>query len=98
MRPALFFTLALSCVSLCQAQTSAPAQAATDPQKTSAPAATGAIEKRTERIHIEDAGSKIDELRIGGETKTIEVQPKGGMPAYQIAPTSGERSWKVLGF
>ena len=98
MRSALFLTLALSCVSICQAQTPAAAQAAGDLPKTSYPSATGAIEKRTEHIHIEDAGSKIDELRIGGETKTITVQPKGGMPAYQVAPTSGERSWKVLGF
>ena len=42
--------------------------------------------------------SIIDELRIGGETKSINVQPKGGMPAYQVGPVSGERSWKVLGF
>ena len=54
--------------------------------------------QRFHRIHIEDAGSRIDELRVGGETKTIDVQPKGGMPAYQIQPTSGERSWKILGF
>ena len=98
MRSALFFTLILSCASICQAQSPAPAQAGGDTQKLSQPSPKGAIEKRTERIHIEDAGSKIDELRIGGETRTIEVQPKGGMPAYQIAPTSGERSWKVLGF
>ncbi|WP_296447979.1 hypothetical protein [Rhodoferax sp. UBA5149] len=98
MRFALFLTLALSCVSICQAQSPAAAPAAADPQKTSAATASGAIEKRTERIHVEDAGARIDELRIGGETKTIDVQPKGGMPAYQVAPTSGERSWKILGF
>ena len=56
------------------------------------------IEKRTERIQIEDAGARIDELRVGGETKTITVQPKGRLPAYQVEPTSGERSWKILGF
>jgi hypothetical protein len=43
-------------------------------------------------------GARIDELRIGGETKTITVQPKGRLPAYQVEPTSGERSWKILGF
>ena len=63
-----------------------------------APPNTGSIEKRTEHLQIEDSGSKIEELRIGGETKTIDVTPKGGMPAYQIAPTTGARSWKILGF
>ncbi len=56
------------------------------------------VEQRTERIRVEDTGARVDELRVGGETKTIKVQPKGGMPAYDVAPTSGERSWKVLGF
>jgi hypothetical protein len=59
---------------------------------------TGAVEPRVEHIHLEDKGSVIDELRVGGETKSIEVKPKGGMPAYQVAPESGQRSWKVLGF
>ena len=98
MRSALLLTLSLFCVSICLAQAPAPAKTASDQQKVSAPSATGAVEKRTERIHIEDAGAKIDELRVGGETKTINVQPKGGMPAYQVQPASGERSWKILGF
>jgi hypothetical protein len=62
------------------------------------PAPSAGIEKSTERLHVEDTGARIDELRIGGETKTIDVQPKGGMPAYQVQPKSGERSWKILGF
>jgi len=57
-----------------------------------------AVEQRTEHIRLEDGGSLIDEIRVGGETKSITVLPKGGMPAYQVAPVSGERSWKVLGF
>ena len=56
------------------------------------------VEARSERIRIEDAGSRIDELRVGGETRSITVQPKGGMPAYQVQPSSGERRWKVLAF
>jgi hypothetical protein len=98
MRSALLLTLSLSCVSICQAQSAAPVQASADRNNTPASSPRGAIEKRTERIHIEDAGSRIDELRVGGETKTIDVQPKGGMPAYQVQPTSGQRSWKILGF
>lgn len=97
MRHALILTLSLSCAGICQAQSPAPGQAPVAQVNTAANA-TGAIEKRTERIRIEDAGARIDELRVGGETLSITVQPKGGMPAYQIAPTSGERSWKILGF
>ncbi|MDO9165469.1 MAG: hypothetical protein Q7U13_05120 [Rhodoferax sp.] len=88
----------MSSAGVCKAQSVAPAQAAAEQNKSSQPSASGAVEKRTERIHIEDAGARIDEVRVGGETKTIEVQPKGGMPAYQVEPTKGERSWKILGF
>jgi hypothetical protein len=98
MRSALFITLSLFCASVCLAQSPASVQAASDPQKPAASSAPGAVEKRTEHIHVEDAGAKIDELRVGGETKTIDVQPKNGMPAYQVQPASGERSWKILGF
>lgn len=98
MRSALFLTLALSCTSSCWAQAPAPAQAAPNPQQPSTSNRPEAVEKRTERIRVEDEGSRIDELRIGGETKSIDVQPKGGMPAYQVQPASGERSWKILGF
>ena len=98
MRSALILTLALTCTSFCWAQASAPGQTAANSPQSAASAAPGVIEKRTEHIHVEDTASKIDELRIGGETKTIDVQPKGGMPAYQVAPTTGERTWKVLGF
>ena len=94
MRLALILTLSISCVSLCRAQSPATVQVAA----TSATTGSNPVEKRTERIQIEDAGSRIDELRVGGETKSISVQPKGGMPAYQIQPTSGERSWKIFGF
>lgn len=71
-------------------------------------------DQRIQRILIEDAGSRIDELRVGGETQSIVVSPKGGMPAYDVIPGSanrnlsrgergngtvgGTRVWKVLGF
>lgn len=79
---------------------SLPADAVAASQASPSIAASGAAthEQRVEHIHVEDAGSVIDEVRIGGQTKSIKVQPKGGMPAYQVAPVSGERSWKVLGF
>ncbi|MBV5297540.1 MAG: hypothetical protein JZU64_05205 [Rhodoferax sp.] len=68
---------------------SAPAQAAPDQE---------VMAQRIEHIHLEDAGAVIDELRIGGQTKSIRVQPRGRLPAYQVEPASGERHWKVLGF
>ena len=102
MRFALFLTLSLSFLGACQAQSPVTTAPAT-PVVADAPSEAGSkrantTEKRIERIHIEDAGSRIDELRVGGETLSIDVRPKGGMPAYQIQPASGERTWKILGF
>ena len=98
MKIALFLSLSLSFCGLALAQTAAPASATATQPAAAASRAPGVIEKRTERIQIEDSGARIDELRVGGETKTITVQPKGSLPAYQVEPTSGERSWKILGF
>lgn len=89
---ALITTTLLTAAGLCGAQTATPSPAA--------PASNEAtrVETRTERIVVEDSSARIDELRIGGETRSITVLPRGGMPAYQVEPTRGERSWKVLSF
>ena len=51
------------------------------------------LEQRTERIHIEDAGSSVDELRIGGQTQNITVQPKvGDLPPYEVQHSDGVRN------
>jgi len=55
-------------------------------------------EPSAHHIRIEDAGNRIDELRVGAETRSITVQPKGKLPSYQVEPATGERRWKVLGF
>ena len=62
-------------------------------------------DRAIERLHSEDAGSRIDELRVGGETQSITVQPKNNMPAYEIKPqdarnpaSSGARVWNFLKF
>lgn len=65
------------------------AQTTTD---TAVPATAGRPDQRIERIQIEDAGSRIDELRVGGETQTIVVSPKGGMPAYDVLPGNTNRN------
>ncbi len=98
MRSALILTLSLLGSSLCSAQAPASVPSTSTSSPILAPAQDGAIEKRTERILIEDEGSRIDELRLGGETKSITVKPKGTLPAYDVQPVSGERSWKILGF
>lgn len=41
---------------------------------------------KVERIVHEDAGSRVQELKVGGQTKQIEVQTKADLPAYQINP------------
>ena len=77
----------------------------------SAPPPRSGTEQNIERIRHEDAGSRIDELRVGGETKHITVQPKGDAPAYQVAPEgnnrnpastdherSGSGGWKLFNF
>jgi hypothetical protein len=54
-----------------------------------APAPADAIEPRIERIRHEDALTRVDELRVAGQTRNITVQPKNGAPAYDVAPATG---------
>jgi hypothetical protein len=95
--PALLFALLLACTQAWGQGTGATAPAAPTPP-TSNHDTVAPQETRTERIRVEDEGVRIDELRVGGETRSISVSPKGGMPAYDVAPKTGERTWKVLGF
>ncbi len=49
--------------------------------------------QRVERIRVEDEGSRVDEVRIGGQTQSITVTPKvGDMPAYEVQPSEGVRN------
>ena len=48
--------------------------------------------QKIERIRIEDGGARIDELRVGGQTRSITVQPKANVPAYEFQPTDLARS------
>ncbi len=43
-----------------------------------------------QRIRIEDASTRIDEVRVGGETRSITVQPKTGnnLPPYEVKPSN----------
>ncbi|MGH6639104.1 MAG: hypothetical protein ACREXN_04645 [Polaromonas sp.] len=115
-RPLLRLPLAaaLAVLPLAAAVAQTPAQnAAPRTAAEAAPAGGGRPDKAIQRIRTEDAGSRIDELRVGGETQQITVQPKTGVPAYEIKPaegargnapaaasgdTNGSRVWNVLKF
>jgi len=70
------------------------------------------VSERVEYIRVEDAGNRVDEVRVGGQTKSITVQPKANVPAYDVQPASptrpvlsesgpgsaGQRTWKVFSF
>jgi hypothetical protein len=102
---------------LAAAMAQAPAQNAAPPaartEAAPAPAASGRPDQAIKRIRTEDAGTRIDELRVGGETQQITVQPKTGGAAYEVKPaegargtapgstsndTNGSRVWNVLKF
>jgi hypothetical protein len=48
--------------------------------------------QKIERLHSEDAGNTIDEVRVGGQTQSVTVQPKARVPAYELPPTDMARS------
>ncbi|MBS0466168.1 MAG: hypothetical protein JSS31_02705 [Proteobacteria bacterium] len=52
------------------------------------------VDQRIEHIRIEDGGSRIDEVRVGGQTQSITVQPKTGtpMPSYEVQSNDGARA------
>ena len=41
---------------------------------------------------LEDGGNRIEELRVGGETQSVTVQPKAPVPPYEIQPNDLARS------
>jgi hypothetical protein len=78
-----------------QVQTPAPAQKSAAPtaapEAPEAPARGSRPDRAIERIRTEDAGARIDELRVGGETQQITIQPKTRAPAYEVKPAEGAR-------
>ena len=48
---------------------------------------------KIQRIQVEDEAVRVNELRVGGETQAITVQPKdSALPAYEIQPSDGART------
>jgi len=80
------------------------ARAATDP----ATPQPSAPEPKVERLVHHDGWSRIEELRIGGQTRTIEVRTRSGLPSYEVRPIdpgvsddrsgAGTRRWRVTDF
>ena len=56
-------------------------------------------EQTIQRIRTEDAGTRIDELRVGGQTQSITVQPKinKNIPAYEIKPADHTQGGSASG-
>jgi hypothetical protein len=104
MRATLLLPILLLSLSTAWGQATITAPEATAPAPTAAVPATPATleraqpapgsraDQRIEHIQVEDKSVRIDELRFGGETQNITVQPTNGMPAYEIVPANGARS------
>lgn len=67
------------------------------------------IEQKTERIIHHDRGSRIEELRVGGQTRSIQVDTNSQIPGYQVQPldpaqstqgqgAAGKSSWRIIKF
>ncbi len=71
------------------------------------------VEPKVESIHHQDKSVAIDEVRVGGQTQSIEVQPSNEkLRPYQVEPQKGDagiadknngkgltnRSWKLFDF
>lgn len=90
----------------------AAAQAPAAPADAAPTNRASAVEQTTQRITHQDSGSRIEELRVGGETRSIEVETNSRLPGYQVQPNngpgsdsmgqptgnSGRSSWRVLRF
>ena len=92
MRFPLLLCLILSPAALWAQTGSAPAGLPATPQSAPPEGRAARIEQKVERIHHEDAGARIDEVRYGGQTQSITVQPKADVPEYEIQPTDLARS------
>ena len=76
---------------LAQTQAPSPGKPVAPVRAEAAPNLPGRGDPVIQRIRTEDAGTRIDELRVGGETKQISVQPKTAGPAYEVKPPEGAR-------
>jgi hypothetical protein len=103
------WTLALIAASVTVGLPQALAQVTAPTAASEAPAASRTPEPTTERIVHHDAGSRIEELRVGGQTRSIEVETNSRVPGYRVQPIdpaqapgkgsgAGQSSWRVFNF
>lgn len=85
---ALLLLAALLLHILFAAQAAAQADAQPAQAAFAAAAPAGRANQSIQRIRVEDAFLRIDEVRVGGQTQSITVQPKTGtnLPAYEVKP------------
>lgn len=93
--PLLLLLALATSPALAQNTSQTPAQATPDnrEQLSNTEQKPDRLNQRVERIRIEDQGSRVDEVRVGGQTQSITVQPKvGNMPEYEVQPSDGVRN------
>ena len=66
--------------------------ALTPQEQDKADRAEGRRNQKVELIHLEDSANVIDEVRYGGQTQSITVQPKNKMPEYEVQPNDLSRT------
>lgn len=59
--------------------------------------------QRIERIRLEGEATTVEEIRHGGQTQRITVQPRGDAPVYEVQPGTpardgGQRVWTLITF
>ncbi|MDR6859229.1 hypothetical protein [Variovorax guangxiensis] len=90
------------------------AQSAPPPDAAQATPESPRSNQKIEHIRVEDSGARVDEVRYGGQTQSITVQPKANVPSYEVLPNNsgrdrqsqtetggngnGARVWNVLKF
>ncbi|KWT97119.1 MULTISPECIES: hypothetical protein [unclassified Variovorax] len=67
------------------------AQSAPPPAEAQATPESPRRNQKIEHIHVEDSGARVDEVRYGGQTQSITVQPKANVPSYEVLPNQGGR-------
>jgi len=98
-RPFLLAALVVLGAASASAQTTAaPPTSNAAPVSKPGDKATGRPDLSIERIRTQDSGSRIDELRVGGETQSITVQPAADVPAYEVRPMDASRNGSGTGF
>jgi hypothetical protein len=104
MRPSLVLILLLSALPAFAQTAPIEREGKLDPRKN----------QKIEHLTTEDKNNRIDEVRVGGQTQSVTVQPKNGAPAYEMQPNDMSRSraggsrdgfaerqqrvWNVFGF